>query len=384
MPAAAWPGSVHRYAALPFFSVTTSTAVLPGRSMADFLPAILKSWVDFPLFVTLNVTTPAGTDIFESVNFSSDGLPAVTVTVDAFGAASADAASVRPATATPIVNLMRVNAPPRVVSGCGGRTARRRRPRGTTMPAVWGIEARLPHRVRGRRRLSTLALMAARRSHPAVSNRTRVRRLPERGVYNRGAIDAVLDAGLVAHLGFVHEDQPFVIPTLHARLGDRVYVHGSAASRTLRGLETGIPACLTVTLLDGIVLARSVFEHSMNYRSAVVLGTATPVDEPEEKLAALEAFTEKLLPGRWEEARQPTRKELKATSVLSMPLDEASAKIRDGHPEDGDTPDADLDVWAGYLPLVVQALEPVADPTLRPGIPVPPGLRPYRRPGLVT
>ena len=127
----------------------------------------------------------------------------------------------------------------------------------------------------------------------------------------------MLDAALVAHLGFVHEDQPFVIPTLHARLGDRVYVHGSAASRTLRGLAAGIPACLTVTLLDGIVLARSVFEHSMNYRSVVVLGTATPVDEPEEKLAALEAFTEKLLPGRWEEARQPTRKELKATSVLS-------------------------------------------------------------------
>ena len=226
--------------------------------------------------------------------------------------------------------------------------------------------------------------MAQRRAHPAASTRTRVRRLPERGVYDRAAIDDVLDAGLVAHLGFVHGEQPFVIPTLHARLGDRVYVHGSAASRTLRGLAAGIPACLTVTLLDGIVLARSVFEHSMNYRSVVVLGTATPVDEPEEKLASLEAFTEKLLPGRWEEARQPTRKELRATSVLSMPLDEASAKIREGGPEDGDTPDADLDVWAGYLPLVVQALEPVADPTLRPGIPVPPGLRPYRRPGLVS
>ena len=226
--------------------------------------------------------------------------------------------------------------------------------------------------------------MAPRRAHAAPSTRTRVRRLPERGAYDRSAIDAVLDAGLVAHLGFVHESHPFVIPTLHARLGDRVYVHGSAASRTLRGLATGIPACLTVTLLDGIVLARSVFEHSMNYRSAVVLGTATPVDEPDEKLAALEAFTEKLLPGRWEEARRPTRKELRATSVLSLPLDEASAKIRDGGPEDGDTPDADLDVWAGHLPLVVQALEPVADPTLRPGIAVPPGLRPYRRPGLVA
>ena len=225
--------------------------------------------------------------------------------------------------------------------------------------------------------------MAAGRSHPATSTRTRVRRLPERGVYDRSAIDEVLDAGLVAHLGFVHEGQPFVIPTLHARLGDRVYVHGSAASRTLRGLATGIPACLTVTLLDGIVLARSVFEHSMNYRSVLVLGTATRVDDPAEKLLALEAFTEKLLPGRWTEARRPTQKELKATSVLRLPLDEASAKIRAGGPTDGETPDAELDVWAGHLPLVVRALAPVPDPSLRPGIPVPPALMPFHRPGLV-
>ena len=226
--------------------------------------------------------------------------------------------------------------------------------------------------------------MAARRPHAAPSSRTRVRRLPERGAYDRETIEAVLDAALVAHLGFVQDGQPFVIPTLHARVGDRVYVHGSAASRTLRALATGIRACLTVTLLDGIVLARSVFEHSLNYRSVVVLGTATPVDDPTEKLAALEAFTEKLLPGRWAEARQPTRKELKATSVLTLPLDEASAKIRDGGPEDGDTPDAGLEVWAGHLPLVVRALAPVPDPSLRPGIPVPPGLRPYRRTGLVS
>jgi len=210
-----------------------------------------------------------------------------------------------------------------------------------------------------------------------------VTRLHERARYDREAIDAVLDAGLVAHLGFVSDDQPFVIPTLHARLGDDVFVHGSAASRTLRALEDGIAACLTVTLLDGIVLARSVFEHSMNYRSVVVLGTAVPVGEPDEKLAALEAFTEKLPPGRWAEARPPTRKELKATSVLRVPLDEASAKIRDGGPEDGDTPDAELDVWAGHVPLVVEALAPVPDPSLRAGIPVPPGLAPYRRPGLV-
>ena len=226
--------------------------------------------------------------------------------------------------------------------------------------------------------------MATRRAHAAPSPRTRVRRLPERGAYDREAIDAVLDAALVAHLGFVQDDQPFVIPTLHARVDDRVYVHGSSASRALRTLATRIPACLTVTLLDGVVLARSVFEHSMNYRSVVVLGTATTVDDPAEKLVALEAFTEKLLPGRWAEARPPTRKELKATSVLTLPLDEASAKIRDGGPEDGDTPDAELDVWAGHVPLVVRSLAPVPDPTLRPGIPLPPGLRPYRRPGLVS
>lgn len=225
--------------------------------------------------------------------------------------------------------------------------------------------------------------MASRRAHPAPSTRARVRRLPERGRYDREAIDSVLDAGLVAHLGLVSDGQPFVIPTLHARVDDHVYVHGSSASRTLRELSGGMAACLTVTLLDGIVLARSVFEHSMNYRSVVVLGTATAVVEAEEKLVALEAFTEKLLPGRWAAARRPTPKELRATSVLRMPLDESSAKIRDGGPEDGDTPDAELDVWAGHLPLVVTALDPVPDSSLRPGIDVPPALLPYRRPGLV-
>ena len=226
--------------------------------------------------------------------------------------------------------------------------------------------------------------MGRRRAHAAASDRTRVRRLPERGVYDRPAIDGVLDAALAAHLGFVDDGQPYVIPTLQARVGDDVYVHGSAASRTLRRLAGEIPACLTVTLLDGIVLARSVFEHSMNYRSVVVLGTATAVTAEDEKLAALEAFTEKLLPGRWSQARQPSRKELKATSVLRLPLDEASAKIRDGGPTDGDSPDAALDVWAGHLPLVVRALDPVPDPTLRPGIPLPKGLVPYRRSGLVS
>ena len=210
-----------------------------------------------------------------------------------------------------------------------------------------------------------------------------MRRLPERAAYDRASIDAILDAALVAHLGFVHDAQPFVIPTLQARIDDHVFIHGSAASRTLHELGGDVAACLTVTLLDGIVLARSVFEHSMNYRSVVVLGTATQVVERDEKLAALEAFTEKLLPGRWAEARQPNAKELKATTVLRMPLDEASAKIRDGGPTDGDSPDAVLDVWAGHLPLVVTALEPVPDASLRPGVDLPEALRPYRRPGLV-
>jgi uncharacterized protein len=220
------------------------------------------------------------------------------------------------------------------------------------------------------------------RAQPAPSSRTRVRRLHERGVYERSTIDAILDAALVCHLGFVHDEQPFVIPTLHARVGDRLYVHGSSASRALRETGAGIPACATVTLLDGIVLARSVFEHSMNYRSVVVLGTATVVVDPDEKLAALEELTERLLPGRWADARPPTRKELKATGVLWLPLDEASAKVRTGGPEDGDTPDAELDVWAGHIPLVTKALAPVPAPGLREGIPVPPYARRYRRPGL--
>jgi uncharacterized protein len=211
----------------------------------------------------------------------------------------------------------------------------------------------------------------------AASPRTRVKRLPERGVYEREAIDAVLDAGLVCHLGFEQDGQPYVIPTLHARIGDRLYVHGSSASRAFRALGGGIPACATVTLLDGLVLARSVFEHSVNYRSVVVLGTATAVTDRGEKLAALEAFTERLLPGRWADARQPKAQELKATAVAWLPLDEASAKIRTGGADDGDTPDGELDVWAGVVPLDVVARAPVPEPDLRPGIPVPDYLHRY-------
>lgn len=209
---------------------------------------------------------------------------------------------------------------------------------------------------------------------PLRSTRTRIVRERQRARYDRATIDAVLDAALVAHLAFVHDGQPFAIPTLHARVGDVVYVHGSSASRTLRAAGGGVAACLTVTLLDGIVLARSVFEHSINYRSVMLLGTLTAVSEPGEKRDALRAFTERLIPGRWAEARAPSAQELKATSILSLPILEGSAKVREGGPEDGDTPDAALDVWAGHVPLRLACGEPVADPALRDGIPVSPAV----------
>jgi nitroimidazol reductase NimA-like FMN-containing flavoprotein (pyridoxamine 5'-phosphate oxidase superfamily) len=192
--------------------------------------------------------------------------------------------------------------------------------------------------------------------------------LHENARYDRGTIDAILDAALVCHLGFVHDGQPYVIPTLHARIGDRLYVHGSSASRTLRTLAEGVPMCATVTLIDGLVLARSVFEHSVNYRSVVVLGAATRVDDPDEKLTALQAITEQLLPGRNADARQPTRQELKATSVLWLPLDEASAKVVQAR-GDGAGGFA-LDVWAG-CPLVTGAAAP-RRPDIRAGIHVRP------------
>src|SRR5919106_6107052 len=180
--------------------------------------------------------------------------------------------------------------------------------------------------------------------------RTRVRRMPKRGVYDRASIDAILDEALVAHLAFAARDgQPYAIPTLHARVGDEVWVHGSSASRTLRAVGEGIPACLTVTLIDGLVLARAIFNHSVNYRSVVVLAPARPVTEPERKLAALQAFAERIAPGRWADARPPTEQELKATSIMSLPLDEASAKVRTGPPNDEED-DLALDVWAGVVP----------------------------------
>ncbi|MDO8214066.1 pyridoxamine 5'-phosphate oxidase family protein [Conexibacter sp. CPCC 206217] len=201
----------------------------------------------------------------------------------------------------------------------------------------------------------------------APSPRSRIARVPRRGVYDRATIDAILDESLVAHVGFAVDQQPYVIPMLVARIDDRVYVHGSTASRTVRKLAAGVPACLTTTLIDGVVLARSAFHHSMNYRSVVVLGTAALVEGADERATALEAFTEKLLPGRWAEVRTPNERELKGTRVLAMDLAEASAKVRDGGPAD-DEDDYGLDVWAGVVPLEMRAGAPLPDERLRAGI----------------
>jgi nitroimidazol reductase NimA-like FMN-containing flavoprotein (pyridoxamine 5'-phosphate oxidase superfamily) len=207
----------------------------------------------------------------------------------------------------------------------------------------------------------------------APSERARVRRTPSRADYDRATIDAILDEALVAHLGFAVDGQPYVIPTLHARRGDEVFVHGSAASRMVKTLGAGIPVCLTATLIDGLVLARSAFHHSMNYRSVVVLGCARMVEGVEEREAALEAFTERLVPGRWGEVRPPSPQELKGTRVLALSLDEASAKLRTGGPVD-DKEDYASDAWAGTVPLRLQpgAIEP--DPLLRGDVPLSPSV----------
>jgi nitroimidazol reductase NimA-like FMN-containing flavoprotein (pyridoxamine 5'-phosphate oxidase superfamily) len=203
------------------------------------------------------------------------------------------------------------------------------------------------------------------------TTRTKLRRVPQRGAHDRETIDAILDEALVGHLGFVHDGRPAVIPTLHARVGDEVLIHGSAASRALRALGTGIEACLTVTLVDGIVLARSAFHHSINYRSVVLYGTARPVAGAERLESALHAFTEKLVPGRWADVRPPTAKELKGTAVLALPIVEGSAKVRTGPPVDDDE-DYALDAWAGVVPLRLQTEPAVPDPQLRAGIAKPP------------
>ena len=200
----------------------------------------------------------------------------------------------------------------------------------------------------------------------APSARTRVKRLPKRGRYDRETIDSILDAGLLCHVAYVIDGQPYVTPTAHWREGDHVYWHGSSASRMLRALDTGIPACLTVSLLDGVVLARSGFHHSMNYRSVMVLGTAERVPD-EAKLAALEAFSERIAPGRWPKLRPPTAQEVKATTILRLPIAEASAKIRTGPPGD-DEEDYDWPVWAGVVPVRLVTGTPEPDPRVLPDI----------------
>jgi len=213
---------------------------------------------------------------------------------------------------------------------------------------------------------------------PTPTQRTRVVREPERAVYDREAVYRILDEGFICHVGFSVDGQPFVIPTSYGRENANLYIHGSAASRMLRQLKTAVPVCVTVTLLDGLVLARSVFNHSMNYRSVVILGKATLVDNPEEKLAALRILSEHILPGRWDDARQPNERELKATSVLRVPIEEFSAKVRTGPPID-DEEDYSFPTWAGVVPLEMSAGKAIGDPRLETGRDVPEYVRKYSR-----
>jgi len=210
------------------------------------------------------------------------------------------------------------------------------------------------------------------------SERTRVARLPKRGAYDRETIYKILDEAFVCHVGFVVDGQPFVIPTNFGRAGGTLYLHGSAASRMLHALGEGVPVCVTVTLVDGLVLARSAFHHSVNYRSVVVLGTAKLVNDPSEKMEALRLFTEHIMKGRWNEIRPPSEQELKATSVLALPLEEASAKIRTGGPVDEEE-DYVLPVWAGVLPLPVVPGAPIPDARLNTAVSVPANVANYSR-----
>jgi nitroimidazol reductase NimA-like FMN-containing flavoprotein (pyridoxamine 5'-phosphate oxidase superfamily) len=208
--------------------------------------------------------------------------------------------------------------------------------------------------------------------------RTRVRRLPKRGVFDRETIYSILDAGFVCHVGFAVDGKPFVLPTGYARIGDRLCIHGSTASRMMRELSGGIDVCVTVTLIDGLVLARSAFHHSMNYRSVVVFGTAELVAGDDKKMEALRALTEHIVPGRWPDVRWPNAKELKATTVLTLPIEEASAKVRTGGPID-DEEDYEMDTWAGVLPLELKTGAPVNDSRLKEGLTVPGHVTRYLR-----
>jgi hypothetical protein len=210
------------------------------------------------------------------------------------------------------------------------------------------------------------------------TGRTQVKRLPKRGHYDAETVCQILDAGYVWHVGFSVDGQPYVIPTNYGRSGDTLYLHGSAASRMLKTLSAGVPVCVTVTHIDGLVLARSAFHHSVNYRSVVILGNARLVDHPAEKMEALRLFTEHVMKGRWDEIRQPNELELKATSVLALPLEEVSAKVRAGGPVD-DEPDYALPVWAGVLPLEIVARTPEPDALRKNDPPLPEYLKNYSR-----
>lgn len=204
----------------------------------------------------------------------------------------------------------------------------------------------------------------------AKTTLNKVRRIPERGAYDPETIYAIIDAALICHVGFVQDGQPFVIPTIHARVGDEILLHGAKASRLLKHVQSGQPICASFTLLDGLVLARSVFHSSMNYRSAVVFGHGRIIEDEAEKVRGLAAISEHLLPGRWDDARPPTAQELQATTLVAVAIDSASAKARSGPPSD-DEEDYTLPIWAGVLPIRQQFLVPEADPRLIEGVPVP-------------
>lgn len=214
--------------------------------------------------------------------------------------------------------------------------------------------------------------------HSTQTDRTRVKRLPKRGHYDRETIYPILDEAFVCHIGYAIDGQPYVIPTGYARVGDDLYIHGSSASRMLRSMAEGIDVCVTVTLIDGLVLARSAFHHSMNYRSVVILGKAQLVEDADEKYKALEAFTEHIIPGRWPDIRWPNELELKATTVLKLPIEEASAKVRTGGPID-DEEDYSMDIWAGVLPLKLTTYDAIADERLQHDVPMPPHVINYKR-----
>jgi uncharacterized protein len=202
------------------------------------------------------------------------------------------------------------------------------------------------------------------------TNRTKLKRIPKRGDFDRETVYKILDEAFICHIGFTVDGQTFVIPTAYGRKGDTLFVHGSAASRMMREMSKSIDVCVTVTLVDGLVLARSAFHHSMNYRSVVIFGNAEIIDDEAEKNDALFAFTEHLIKGRWDDVRPPNSKELKATTVLRLPINEASAKIRTGDPID-DEEDYSLDVWAGVIPLKLSTEKPVSDAKLEKGLEIP-------------